>query len=437
MPNQDELLAKLKALGIPSAATSAPDVAPPPEMSRQPFLQAQYLDEQAKPQKGPGGILGGLRAGLEGFTGGYTGGPGYFEHQQARDAQERQRQQDLIGRAKELRQEGLKQEEINRQVDAEARAREIQTGQLEETKRLRAVQEAQASSAEKHQRAMEAAAANKMEFAPAGSQPFKQGQPAGPQIPKESDQKPQHVAGLLDGKQAFASFHDGKFYDPNTQEDISARFKPVDPSTNVPPQVLQAEGPEGPAFYRIPRQGPTGLVKDVEGNVVTPKAVGQAENQARAADATMKMVNIVRGVVKQNPGLIGPAVGRMNEGLLHWGGDVGGVMAEASSMPEGAEKQAALLSGHLAYLFMNEARAALGTGRPSKEYMDYVRQHSAAMSQNPQVMEGYLQSAENNAKIAIQGVRKPLAGAGGPAAAPTSTPTAPAQAGGSRQRIKF
>src|SRR5439155_7735280 len=140
------------------------------------------------------------------------------------------------------------------------------------------------------------------------------------------------------------------------------------------------------AFYRIPRQGPTGLVKDVEGNVVTPKAVGQAENQARAADATMKMVNIVRGVVKQNPGLIGPAVGRMNEGLLHWGGDVGGVMAEASSMPEGAEKQAALLSGHLAYLFMNEARAALGTGRPSKEYMDYVRQHSAAMSQNPQVM---------------------------------------------------
>src|SRR3989442_218294 len=86
-----------------------PDVTPPPAgdpyrlQSEDYQRRASQIEDQAKPagpQTKGQKILGALQAGLEGFSGGYTRGPGYFEHQQARDEAERQRQQDLYTRAK-------------------------------------------------------------------------------------------------------------------------------------------------------------------------------------------------------------------------------------------------------------------------------------------------------------------------------------------------
>ena len=78
-----------------------------------------------------------------------------------------------------------------------------------------------------------------------------------------------------------------------------------------------------------------------------------------------------------------------------------GIIASAGGMPEGYEKNAALLAGHLAYLFLNEARATM-PGRPAAQYMDFVKSRSAAINQNPQVMEGFLQAAENNSNIVLK-----------------------------------
>ena len=122
-----------------------PQLAGPPPGSVE-EAQARQLEAQSAPPLPPRGVkenlVSGIRAGLEGFAGGYTGGPGYFERQQVRDVQERQREQDLLSRAKELRGEGLKKQEMattaaniaednRRQAEQFAMQKKIQEQQLE------------------------------------------------------------------------------------------------------------------------------------------------------------------------------------------------------------------------------------------------------------------------------------------------------------------
>ena len=187
--------------------------------------QATGLESQAAPPPAAHGlgVLGEvIRAGLEGFTGGYTHGPGYFEHQQARDTEEHQRQQDLLTRAKGLRGEAVGQQQLGQ-------TEELRQGQ--EQDRLTQAQHYQ--DEQKHQAALEAQAAenakNKVEFAPPGSQPFKGGAPFGETIPKETPEKSlqsQEVELIKGGHQA-ANFNPttGRYYEPSTGADITSTVK--------------------------------------------------------------------------------------------------------------------------------------------------------------------------------------------------------------------
>lgn len=173
--------------------------------------------------------------------------------------------------------------------------------------------------------------------------------------------------------------------------------KPVAPGM----QILQGtNGPNGePSYIRAAKNGPEGPVQ-VNGNTVGLKpaeAPTQIKNQADSAHITQKMIGVVRNLVQSQPDMTGPAVGRINELALRFGADPDGFLSAITGAPIGTGP-AATLSGHLAYLFLNEARATM-PGRPAKDYMDFVKSRSAQMSQNPQILEGFLQSAENNARI--------------------------------------
>lgn len=141
----------LKQLGLQPQANIAPQPTPDDPYNyraQQLNQQAQQLEAQAAPPPAPHGLARFgqlLSAGLEGFTGGYTHGPGYFEHEAARQAQEHQRQQDLFGRARELRGEGEKQTQLGIGVVNSA-------NQLEELKRLRAAQESDRALKEREQK---------------------------------------------------------------------------------------------------------------------------------------------------------------------------------------------------------------------------------------------------------------------------------------------
>lgn len=166
-------------------------------------------------------------------------------------------------------------------------------------------------------------------------------------------------------------------------------------------QIIQGtNGANGdPSYIRVRQDGPEGPVQ-VGGKTVGLKpaeAPAQLKNQADSAHITQKMIGVVRDLVKTQPNMTGPAVGRINELVLRYGADPGGFLSAITGAPIGTGPEATL-SGHLAYLFLNEARATM-PGRPAKEYMDFVKSRSAQMSQKPQILEGFLQSAENNARI--------------------------------------
>lgn len=140
-----------------------------------------------------------------------------------------------------------------------------------------------------------------------------------------------------------------------------------------------------------------GVAYDTAGRPIGPKVLqaGKAPStltvQSAAADRTLKMIDVVRDIVKDKPYLVGPAMGRVNE----LGNYIGGNPLKSDE----DERDAALLAGHLAYLFTNEIQGAV-SGRPNPAIVQTLKANSAQMKDDPRVLEGFLKSAENNANIA-------------------------------------
>lgn len=149
-----------------------------------------------------------------------------------------------------------------------------------------------------------------------------------------------------------------------------------------------------------------------------PKPTQALTNQSAAADRTLEMTKIVRDLVAKNPKLIGPVLGRINQAGQVVGGNP---LANADD-----ERDAATLAGHLAYLFANEVQGTM-TGRPNPSIVQALKAASAQQKDDPAVLEGFLRSADNNAKIAQKvgadyGVKK---GGAAPPAPPQVIPVNP------------
>ncbi len=252
-----------------------PDVAAPNSGDPYRFKAQDYgdkasaLEAQAKPPARPQGFLPNLVLGAsEGLQGAnHPGGFAGFKAQQ--DAQERQREQDLLGRAKQYREEGSREQQLGlteeqRQIQNEAETRQekrntdlynLKTNEDVETARHNRVVELRAQDAAK----------NKVEFAPAGSQPFKDGQPIGAAIPKEQTPKSLQTKEVefKSGGHGTANFNPdtGKFHDPVTSADISANVKGLYERPTAGSEATQLVQDSKGNWVRVKKEGPEGDVK--------------------------------------------------------------------------------------------------------------------------------------------------------------------------------
>jgi len=126
----------------PAPDTTAPYRAKAADYERQAAATEAQVRSGA-PQK-PRGFMENAASGLRSFGEGYSAPGGYFGAEERRHAAERQRQQDLYARAKELRGESEKQQVLG-----------LTEEQRQSTGRLRGIEEQKAAEAARHNRAAE------------------------------------------------------------------------------------------------------------------------------------------------------------------------------------------------------------------------------------------------------------------------------------------
>lgn len=143
---------------------------------------------------------------------------------------------------------------------------------------------------------------------------------------------------------------------------------------------------------------PIGLKVAQLANSLGGQAPQQIKTQTAAAITTKEMIEVVRKLVTSKPYLVGPAAGRMAEAAQ-------GIGTSFGLQDPQDEQDAALLSGHLGYLFANELRASF-PNRPPREIIQMLKDKSAQMKDNPNILEGFLKSASNNADIALKTAAK-------------------------------
>lgn len=434
---------------VPAAPVQA-DLAEPYNRQAQSYQQQAAELESQKPAEYPQAhgtkehLVEAARAAMESF--GRWGAPGGYEGQEAQRQKNFQTQQNdetknRLDRAKQLRGQAQQQQELGQTVVQRGETNKYNEGNLEETRRLRKMQE--------DKDAREAAAAGDPKFTPV--------QPGQPVMRIARGEAPTFTT--APGSAPAPARNQG-YRDKigNNDHTIREYFDQADPSKVTYSEDLGAKrdasaddmqivqgkvGPDGqPTYIRVPKNGPAGAIT-IGGNTIAPKdpeAPTVLKNQANSANTTMQMATIVRNLVTAKPQLVGAVAGRVNELALRFGDNPEGITAAVNGMQPGDEKDAAMLAGHMAYLFLNEARATM-PGRPSKDYMDFVKSRSAQMSQSPKFIEGYLQSAENNARIILKQAADQGYRVGGPPAAPGATPGAtppgatPPAAGPKRIRI--
>lgn len=410
----------LMATQVETRTPDSKPIAPPPSLNapyeaqaakygaKADALEAQAAVPMRQPQTMKERVIAGLQAGMQDF--GRLGVPGGSTGQAAlRQKQFDEENKTRLEQAKALRESGQQQQDLGQRTvsqdasnDVAKRNATVNEGNLKETGLLRGIQDREQGLRER--------VANRpvLDNNAPGTSSFGRNPDTLQKIPGTEENTPavakpkdmQHMILDVNGKKEVWAVDMAT----GTPEHKIGNA-PRDESASGGMQIVQGtNGPDGaPSYMRISQKGPEGPVQ-VGGQTVGLKpseAPAQLKNQADSAEVTTQMATIVRNLVKSKPGLVGPASGRINELMLKFGGDPGGIVAAANGMPPGAEKDAALLAGHLAYLFLNEARATM-PGRPASAYMDFVKERSAAISQSPQIIEGFLQSAENNANIIKQ-----------------------------------
>lgn len=262
-----------------------PPISAPGRMQDHPYLMAQSLEDQAKPPAQPQGLgTQLLRSAFEGLAA--TGHPGgYYGWQADRQAQERQREQDLLARAKQYRDMGMEREKLNMEAGRYQNEADWRQNQANITEKH---YQDEAAHQREQERLAAQNAANKVEFAPPGSQPFKGGQPYGQPIPKESTDSVDKVE-MVD----WLRKNPGK-----TPSDYGAYKATLTKS----PSLQFGDDPNNPGKQIPYEYDPLKhTVTPVQGLTRTPAATMNAEAKAKAADeGIMKSVTALENLAKEN-----------------------------------------------------------------------------------------------------------------------------------------
>ena len=184
---------------------------------------------------------------------------------------------------------------------------------------------------------------------------------------------------------------------PTEAEKAQAKFdwqKSIQPA---PAQTLiQAPGPTGEnqQYFANPRN-PNAPATPIQLPGGAPALTKQAEppmqlkTQASSAYNSLNLLKRLNTLLAQNPDLVGPASGRLNDYLLGVG--------KIPNAPPGKETAAAELDSTMNYLFGTELRAMF-PNRPPREISMMIHETSAQMKQDPNIITGFLNTVDYMAR---------------------------------------
>lgn len=186
-----------------------------------------------------------------------------------------------------------------------------------------------------------------------------------------------------------------------TPEEEAQRIRISKASGVNPEQVVQYESPDGPRFGVIDKD--TRVIKPVTGELgamATPKLPeipSDIKKQGTAAATALTQVDNVETILKANPRLVGPIVGRMTEFMNSVGENPFANTADA--------RLGAQLSEHLNSLFAQELRS-LFPGRTNIQMQQLIKSTSARMNQDPNILFGMLDGIKFNEGIVLDEAKK-------------------------------
>jgi hypothetical protein len=311
--NQDELLRRIKAMrdrearhgadtyAVQQAVEQTPTGAMPPSMSvprlREPAVadprlaQASQLEQQAAPTPGPQGakehLINGIRAGLEGFAGGYTGRGGYNEQEAMRQGLERQRQQDLLNRAKSLRGEAMDQQQLNMQQQQNSLMEQNRQADNERGNRQLEIAEAQSK------RGKFSSGANGMIYNADTGEMVQGPQPSAASQRNIDPLSPEGIKASAERAKAMQDAAPPKSAnEPGAYMDLR----------NDNGQVIGAWNPKSGEFHQIPAAA--------EGSRRTGLPAGERQ-QLAATEVMLQDIGTLRSLANAHRGSIGPVEGRV------------------------------------------------------------------------------------------------------------------------------
>jgi hypothetical protein len=173
---------------------------------------------------------------------------------------------------------------------------------------------------------------------------------------------------------------------------IAAENK-VDPS-----QILTGQDENGEAKFFV-YDKKTGTTKVIEG--LTPKAKeppATIQTNVNVAGRALEQTGIIRNILKAHPEMVGPVMGRLSEFMQ-------GIGTNPFAGNKQLEELGATLSGHLRYLFAQELKNAIGA-RPGEMLAKELKEASPSRKQDIALLNGFLASVENNAKVTLRAAKK-------------------------------
>lgn len=215
--------------------------------------------------------------------------------------------------------------------------------------------------------------------------------------------KPMVVGGSLvspQGKELFtaplrpeAPMSPERFQQEQTLAEQKARLgveNKVDPT-----EIKEGTDSDGnPGFFIVDKK--SGTIKQLQG--MSPKEKvdeppAEMKNRVSVSDRALQQSAKIREILNAHPEMVGPIMGRLNEFAQ-------GVGDNPFAGDPKLEQLGATLTGHLRYLFAQELKNAIGA-RPSEYLSRQLEEASPQRKQDINLLNGFLDSVENNSKISI------------------------------------
>ncbi len=396
--------------------------------------EADRLTQQAAPPPPPKGISQNAANMVGGFASAFANPKGYQEIELQKQGMERQREQDLLARAQQLRGESTAAANTSFEHGMQSGQVARQDRQDTQTAEQTRFENARALRNDTSRQALEGAQTNAANAKPTAT--FHDITEGGKGVIMEPGGK---VIQTIEGnpKTEKPTTEVLQFNDYMKHPDLVAKYggDQIGFGKYKDAQKVQNDITVGDALSH--RQA----ARDITLQQIKDGAGAEAQKtQAIGAVMTQAQIDNIRQIVAKKPQLVGAVAGRL-EDASHGLGTTFGMQN-----PED-EHDAAMLANSLGNLVVNEART--GFARSSPQAAALIKSFSAQLKDNPNMLNGFLDGADSQSNIALQALKENYRIGPGPrdasgqratpaAAVPgVAAPKAAAPAAGGNRKVKW